>query len=745
MFKFIYSFLLLIILNTNVMAVTISDIDVVNNDRVSKKTIINFSRIDITKDIQNDDINAIIKNLYETNFFSDVRVKILNNKLIITVTENKIVNSIIINGVKAEKFREAILDAIKLKEKSPFIEFLLAQDIKLINEALFSQGFYFSNVSSFISDNDNGTIDITYDVILGEKALLKSIEFTGDKVFKSRKLRNVITSEENKFWKFISNKKFLNERQLDLDKRLLKNFYLNNGYYNVKISSVFAKILDSGDFNVVFNINAGNIYKINNTKLILPPDYDAKNFSKINNILDKIKDTNYSFNKLSKIVDQIDSISLRQEYEFINADIDEIVVNDNLLDLTITISESVKQYVERINIFGNDITLENVIRNQLAVDEGDPFNKLLQSKSVNNLKSLNIFKNVTADIKDGSTDLQKIVDITVEEKPTGEISVGAGVGSDGGTLGFSLSENNYLGKGIKLNTSLKLGEDTIRGQFSVAQPNFRYSDRSLFTSISRSTTDKITTNGYKSETTAFSLGTRYEQYEDLYFSPTISTAHESLTTSSTASSALKKQEGSDFDSSFLYSLDYDKRNQKFMTSSGFKSKFRQAIPLISETYALENGYEFDIYKKLENEMITRISFFANTIDSLKNEDVKVSKRLKIPRSRLKGFEYGKVGPVDNGDFVGGNKAVALSFSTTLPNLIETLDDTDISYFFDIGNVWEVDYSSAVDNSNTIRSSTGISVNWYTVIGPLNFSLAQPITKADSDVTQTFQFNLGTNF
>ena len=745
MLKLIYSFLLLIIFNTNVMAVIISDIDVVNNERVSKKTIINFSKIDITKDIQNNDINAIIKNLYETNFFSDVKVKISKNKLIISVTENKIVNSIIINGVKAEKFREAILDAIKIKEKSPYIEFLAALDIKLINESLFSQGFYFSNVSSFISDNDNGTIDITYDVILGEKALLKSIEFTGDKVFKSRKLRNIITSEENKFWKFISNKKFLNERQLDLDKRLLKNFYLNNGYYNVQISSVFAKILDSGDFNVVFNINAGNVYKINNTKLILPPDYDVNNFSKINQTLDKIKNTNYSFNKLSKIVDQIDSISLRQEYEFINADIDEVVVNDNLIDLTITISESVKQYVERINILGNNVTLENVIRNQLAIDEGDPFNELLQSKSVNNLKSLNIFKNVTADIKKGSTDLQKIIDITVEEKPTGEISVGAGVGNDGGTLGFSLSENNYLGKGIKLNSSLKLGEDTIRGQFSIVQPNFRYSDRALFTSISRSSTDKLTTNGYKSELTAFSLGTRYEQYDDLYFSPTISSVFESLTTSGTASSSLKKQEGSDFDTNFSYALDYDKRNQRFMTTDGFKSKFRQSIPLISETYSIENGYEFDIYNKLDNEMVTKISFFASTIDSLKNEDVKVSQRLKLPRNRLKGFEYGKVRPVDNGDFVGGNKAVALSFSTTLPNILETLDDADISYFFDIGNVWGVDYSSAVDNSNTIRSSTGVSVNWYTVIGPLNFSLAQPITKADSDVTQTFQFNLGTNF
>ena len=144
-------------------------------------------------------------------------------------------------------------------------------------------------------------------------------------------------------------------------------------------------------------------------------------------------------------------------------------------------------------------------------------------------------------------------------------------------------------------------------------------------------------------------------------------------------------------------------------------------------------------------MVTKISFFASTIDSLKNEDVKVSQRLKLPRNRLKGFEYGKVGPVDNGDFVGGNKAVALSFSTTLPNILETLDDADISYFFDIGNVWGVDYSSAVDNSNTIRSSTGVSVNWYTVIGPLNFSLSQPITKADSYVTQTFQFNLGTKF
>ena len=387
-----------------------------------------------------------------------------------------------------------------------------------------------------------------------------------------------------------------------------------------------------------------------------------------------------------------------------------------------------------------------MIRDQLIIDEGDPYNDLLQTKSLNNLKSINIFKSVTAISKEGSTPQQTIIDVTVEEKPTGEISLGAGIGSAGGSIGFSIVENNYMGKAIKLQSSLRVSDETIQGQFSIVNPNFNYSEKSLFTNIQSMATDRLDTNGYKSSKTGFSFGTSYEHYEDIYFSPSINSYYEKITTNAAATSSLKKQEGNTFDTSFGYSLDYDKRNQKFMPSEGFRSMFTQSVPIISENYSLSNAYVISGYNKLENDMVTQLTFFSKMITALaQNKDVQISQRLSLPSNKLRGFERGRVGPVDNGDYVGGNYMSSINFSTTLPMIFPSLENTDVSYFIDVGNVWGVDYSDTVDESNTIRSSSGVVVNWFTPIGPLNFSYALPITKVSSDKTQAFQFNLGTNF
>ena len=744
--KYFFSILVIILFSVELKAEIINKIIIKNNDRVSEQTIINFSKIKVGDDVSDKILNNSIKELYDTNFFSDVSIKIEKNTLIINVTENKIVQSIVINGIKAKKFKEAIFDEIKLTEKSPYNEFLASKDLVLIKEVLIAQGFFFSEVSSSIINNENNnTIDLVYDIKMGDKALVKNIQFTGNKIFKTSKLRNIITTEENKFWKFLSSKKYLNNEQIKLDERLLKRFYLNNGYYDVNISSVFAKLLDTGHFKIVFNINAGNIYTINNALLSLPIDYDPSNFTKISDNLEKIKGTEYSFLKIDKIINEIDRISLEKEYEFINASIEENILNGDKLDLKIVISETEKKYVERINIFGNNITQENVIRNSLAVDEGDPFNELLQTKSLNNLKSLNIFKSVDASVREGSTVSTKIIDIRIKEKPTGEISLGAGVGTDGGTMGFAVTENNYMGKGIRLRSSLRLSADSVKGQFSVLNPNYKNSDKSVFTNVQSSTTDRLTENGYKLNKTGFTIGTKFEQYEDLYFSPSINTYFENIETNSAATDALKKQEGNNFDTSFGYSLDFDKRNQKFMATDGFRSEFTQRLPLLSDTYSVANYYTYSMYNKLPNDMVTYLSFYAAAINGITGEDVKISERVKLPRSRLKGFEYSKVGPVDNGNFVGGNYATSLNLSTSLPMFFQSLDTADVSYFIDLGNVWEVDYSSTIDDSNKLRSSTGVTVNWFTPIGPLNFSLAQPITKSSTDKTQSFQFSLGTTF
>ena len=723
----------------------INNIIVNNNERISLGTIKTYGKIEIGKDYSEDDLNQVLKNLYETKFFKNISLKIDNQVLIIDLIENKLVQTIIIEGIKSSTIKNTILESLIIKEKAPFNESDISKDLSNIKRSLTSEGYYLSNFDSNIIENNNNTVNIVFNIDIGDKSKISIIEFTGDKIFKTKTLNNIITSEENKFWKFISRNKYLNEQKLLLDERLLKKFYLDNGYYDVKVNTSTATILDDNSFKLVFNINAGNLYTVNKTKLEIPIDYNLSNFNEVQKLLNELEGTLYSFSKISKIVKEIDKISLSREYDFINATILEDKLDNNKININFKVTESEKLYVERVNIFGNNITEESVIRSNLEVDEGDPFNELLHAKGLNNIKALNIFKTVNSETIEGSSPSSKIINIEVVEKPTGEISLGAGVGSDGGTVGFSVSENNFLGKGVKLSTSLRVSEDTIRGNFSVNNPNFNYSGRSLITNIERITIDKLSDSGYESSKTGFSLGTSFEKNENLFFSPGVSTYFEKIITNSSASASLKKQEGSYFENKFSYTLDYDLRNQKFRTTDGIRSIFNQSVPLISDDFALSNSYEFKKWHELENSMVVDINFYGKAINSLNDEDVRVSNRLGLSSSRMRGFESGKIGPRDGNDYVGGNYAAAINLSTTLPMLLQSFENIDMKYFIDAGNVWGVDYSDTVDESNSIRSSTGLNVNWFTPIGPMNFAFIQNISKASTDKTESFQFNIGTSF
>jgi len=743
--KFILTLFLIISSTLAVKAEVINDIIVKNNDRISINTIKTYGDIKIGVDYSSDDLNNILKNLYETNFFKDISLKIEKNILVIDVMENKLIQKININGIKSSKIQDAILEGLSLKAKSPFIESQVERDLNKVKFSLSNEGYYFSTVTSDIENNPNNTVNLNFNIYLGDKVKISKIKFTGDKIVKNRTLRNLITVEESRFWKFLSKKKYLNPKNLSRDERLLKNYYLDEGYYDVVINTTTAKLLDNNSFDITFNIKAGNLYEINDTKLILPIDYDVKNFKDVEQLLDRLKNKNYSFFKISKIVDAIDKVSLSREYDFITAEIIEEKVSPNKLDITFAVSETEKLYVEKINIFGNNITEESVIRNQLEVDEGDPFNELLQTKSLNKIKNLNIFKSVDSELLDGSSPATKIINISVEEKPTGEISLGAGIGTDGGTIGFAVSENNFLGKGVKLSTSLRVGGDTVKGNFTVTNPNFNYTGRSITTNVERSTTDKIKTSGYETSKTGFSLGTSFEEYKNLYFYPSISIFSEKLTTDSSASANLKKEAGSFFETKFLYSLNYDLRNKPYRTTEGTRNIFRQSIPLISDDYALRNTYEITKWHQFSNKMVADIGFYASTINTLGNENVKVSSRLSLPKNRLRGFSTGKVGPIDKTDYIGGNHATSINFNTSLPMIFPSFENIDFKYFLDVGNIWGVDYSKNLNQSNILRSSTGLNINWFTPVGPLNFSIAQNLLKASTDVTESFQFNLGTTF
>ena len=727
------------------LAQTITDIKVDGNTRISKESIIVFGNIDLDRDYNEGDLNTVLKNIYETNFFREINLKINNSILEIFVIENPIIEDVQINGIKSKKLTELLLDKIKLKSRTSYIESSFSSDLNLLKNILKTSGYYFADIKTTSTLNEEqNSIRLFYDVDLGKRAKIQEVQFIGDKKIKDRKLRNIITSEESKFWKFISQSVYLNNERIELDKRLLTNFYKNRGYYNVNITNSFVEFNNENSFKLIFNIDSGKKFIFNELTLLLSDDYDPKYFTTIDESLRGLKNKDYSLDKVEKILRKVDKIALTKQYQFIDASLEENIIDNNKLNILFTLKDNEKFYVEKINILGNNYTIEEVIRNSLIVDEGDPYNEILFNKSVNNIKARGIFSKVKTDIVPGSSAGLKVVNLTVEEKPTGEISLGAGVGTAGGTVGGGIKENNFLGKGIKLNSNLQFSENSIKGQFTYEKPNFNYSENSLFTSLKSTTTDNITDFGYKTSELGTSLGTSFEQFENLYFRPEVDISYEKLETTSAASKSLKKQEGDYLDTYFNYALDYNLTNNRYRPDEGFRNIFRQELPIMSDNYEIVNSYESTRYQKIF-QSVTKVSFFGKAVNTLSNDDVRISKRLFMPSNKLRGFESGKIGPIENNDYIGGNYVSALNLSATLPKLLPSFQNIDFSLFVDAANVWGVDYDSSIDNNTKIRSATGVAIDLLTPIGPLNFSLSQPITKSSSDTTESFRFNLGTTF
>jgi len=744
MIKLIFKTFIILHLSISVLlSEEIKDIKIEGNNRISNETVKVFIDQYLNENLFNlETTNNIIKSLYETGFFKDVKVKYQENVLYISVIENPLIQILEYDGVKSKTFLEKITNNLTLKPKSSFNDFFLEKDKNLIIQNLKDEGYYFSEVSVKTELLDNDFINIFFEIKLGDKSKISKISFIGDKVFKDRKLNNIIISEEYKPWKFLSGKKYLNERIIAFDQRLLRNFYLNNGYYNVEISSSFAKLINENEFELIYNINANKKIYFGELFLDLPTDFNLENFETVNTYFSDIKGKPYSINSIQKILEMIEETSIYEEYQSIKASVNEVINNDKI-NLTFILEETPKLFVKKINIFGNNVTNENVIRNQLFIDEGDPFNEILYNKSINEIKSLNYFRNVTSEILD--EDNAKIINIYVEEKPTGEISAGAGFGTSGATFLFQVRENNYLGKGIGLDTQAEINEESIKGSISLIDPNYKNSDKSAFMTIKANETDRLKDFGYKSNVMGFSLGTKFEYKNDLRLGLEYENLVEKIETDSTASILQQGQKGNYFDNFLILDFDYDKRNQRYQTNDGFRSNYDMKIPLISETNTFTQNYNFKTFHELYENNITTFSYSLTTSNSLSGENIKLSERIYIPSKSLRGFERGKVGPKDGNDFIGGNYLGNFNFTTTLPFILDDVQNFDGLFFFDAANLWGVDYDSSIDNSNKIRSSVGVGLDWLTPVGPLSFSLAAPLTKVDTDIEETFRFNLGTTF
>ncbi len=724
-------------------AEVVKKIEISGNQRVSDATIKIYGDIEINKDYSESDLNKILNNLYSTNFFENISIDLTNNVLKISLEELPLVSKIVIVGEKKQRIVSQIKKLMNLKENVAFSKNKLSKDVDLIKQIYSSIGYNFAKVTSKTKKVDSGNIELVFEIEKGNIAKISKINFVGDKRVREKRLRDVIASQEHKFYKFISKNTKFSQNLINLDTRLLTNYYKSIGYYDVKVTSSSAEVKKGGDIILTYSIDSGNRFIFKKITTNVDPVFDKNIFFPLQDEYKKIIGTYYSPFKIKKLLDGIDELIENNNLQFVEHNVEETIEGDSI-NVKFNIFEGDRVLVERINVIGNNITNESVIRGELDVDEGDPFTKLGVEKSVSNIKSRNIFKTVDADIKDGSSKDLRIIDIKVEEKPTGEISAGAGIGTNGGVLAFSLKENNYLGEGNRVAFDFDLSSDSLKGQLNFTNPNYDFLGNSINYYITSTTNDKPD-QGYENTIAGAGINTSFEQFKDIYASLGISADHDDLRTTDGASSSLKKQSGTFSTLSADYGFSYDKRNRRFMPTDGFITSFNQTFPIIADRAFILNSFSSSVYESLTEDIVGAAKIYLSAVNGLGDEDVRISKRRYLSTSRLRGFESGKVGPVDGADHVGGNYAAVINLEASLPNLLPESTKTDVGLFFDVGNVWGVDYDDSIDESNKIRSSTGVAASWISPLGPMTFVLSTNVSKASTDTTESFNFNLGTTF
>ena len=743
MIRLIYFFIFIIFFSSKLFAENVSKIEISGNKRVSDETIIIYGDIKLNKDYQENDLNVILKNLYSTNFFEDIKINLENNILYVNLKEYPVISQLILIGEDSKRIRDQIKKIISSKEKRSFIKSKISKDVELIRKLYSSIGYNNSKIETKIKKLDDNNLDLIIELAKGSITKISSIKFIGDKKIRDKRLRDVIASEEDNFWKVISSNTKFSQNLVDLDIRLLTNYYKSRGYYNVKINSSSGEINEDGNIDLVYSIDAGDRFTINKISTNVDSVFDEEIFFPLKKSYNKYIGQYYSPFTITKLLENIDELILNNNLQFVEHTVEE-KLNKNTIEIKFNIFESEKVLVERINISGNNITNESVIRGELLLDEGDPFTDLNLKKSISKIKSRRIFADVKSKIIDGSKKNLKIIDIEVEEQPTGEISAGAGIGTNGGQFALNVSENNWLGKGQRLDFAISVSEESLSGRINFTDPNYNFFGNSLNYYASNTKNDKPN-QGYENTIISSGINTTFEQYKDLYATLGISFTYDDLRTKDNASASLKKQSGEFSDITGSYGFKYDTRNQTFMPTSGSIIDFGQSIPLYADKSFISNTFSASNYKLFTENIVGSSKLFLTAVNGLKDDDVRLSKRKNLSSKRLRGFERGKIGPVDGKDHIGGNYAAALNLEANLPNLLPENSKTEVGLFLDFGNVWGVDYDSSINDGSKLRSSTGAAINWLSPLGPMSFIFATNLNKSDTDVTESFNFNLGTTF
>ncbi len=730
-------------------AQTIEAVQVEGNERIEADTVRSYLPVGPGDEFDAPTANRSLKSLFATGLFADVTIRLENHALIVRVVENPIINRVVFEG--NQTIEDGALEAeIQLRPRVVYTRPRVQSDVQRLIEIYRRSGRFAAKIEPKVVQLPQNRVDLVFEVNEGPVTGIRRINFVGNKRFSDSALRDVIQTRESAWYRFFTTDDNYDPDRLTFDRELLRRFYLANGYAEFRVISAIAELTrDRGDFFVTFSLEEGERHRIGAIDIesrlrdlkpeVLLPDIGIESGEW------------YDADEVEETVQTLTESVGRRGYAFV--DVRPRIERDreaHTVDVTFHIGEGSRVYVERIDIIGNDRTLDDVIRREFRLVEGDAFNSARIRRSRQRIQNLGFFGKVDIATTEGETPDRSVLTVEVNEVPTGELSFGAGFSSADGILGdISIRERNLLGQGQNLNLGFTISGRRQEIDLSFTEPYFLDRNVSAGFDLFRKTIDLQDESSFDRETTGFALRAGYPLAERLRHTLSYTFRIDDVSDiDDTASRVIKEQEGTTTSSVLGHALTYDLRDNRIDPTEGYFVRFGQEVAgpggdVYFLKHTLTYGYFYSIWDGWVLSALSRNGYVVGIDD-----DVRITDRFFLGGSSLRGFEPGGVGPRDaeTGDSLGGNLFYSVTGELGIP--IDVARELDLrgAVFADIGSLAITDDEGAgIQDEGSPRVSVGIGIAYRSPLGPLRFDFSKALVKENFDQTEVFRFSFGTRF
>jgi outer membrane protein insertion porin family len=744
------------------------------NERIENETILAYLPVQVGDTIGAEQIDASIKALFATELFSDVAVELQGGDLVVSVVENPIINQVVFEGnsnVKDDKLK----DEVTVRPRGIYTKAKVESDVQRIVELYRRDGRIAATVTAQIVALPQKRVDLIFHIVEGKKSSIERIEFLGAKRFSANELRGIISTKETRFYRFLSAKAVYDPDQVDYDQELLRKYYRNRGYYDFRIVNAIAELAqDKNGFVLTYTLDEGARYKFG--KLTVNTELKKLNGAVLRQLLPIRSGQLYQDDKIEQATDALTFAAGAAGFAFVEVE-PHFTANrvNHTVDVTFDIKEGPRVYVERIDIVGNNETLDYVIRRELLLSEGDAYNRVLVDRSKLQVKALGFFKDVDVSQVPGSAPDRTVLQVKVTEQPTGELSFSAGYSTvDRLVADIGVSQRNFGGRGEDARAELSLG--SIRQQLSLSftEPRFLGRDLSAGWDLYAYRYDFTQYAGYQTSSIGgdvhvgfplspyLTMQLRYALHSD-----NVAVSSVQCGPTPTLSTLICDQQGGTITAAPGYTLRWDHRNDPINPTRGFDIQLSQDFAgLGGSVRYIKTSAEGGWYHGFTPNFILSVTGQAGYVGGWSGDTVRINDRFFAGGGNgggtiFRGFQVAGIGPRDvtpglGGEALGGKLYAVGAIEETFPNFLPEQYGIHTSAFTQFGALGLLDNvdkrqpgtlvsNPFVKDDVALRVSAGISIYWKSPLGPLRIDLAVPLVKQSYDKTQVFNFSTSTRF